>query len=253
MSNMNSIALINDPTKIDNLKQAKELVRYLEQDDVEKADSIINAFCETRENEMFQEVGKLTRDLHETINDLGGDERLSSIMHEEMPDARHNLSHVIDLTEDAANKTLTAIEHSAPLLDGLSERAHHLQNVLRGHIKKLVEDNRLTFIEEELDAYLDMVDVDIKDINKDMNTILLAQGYQDLSGQIIQRVSKMVQELEHSMVSILKINSHYENREEKKEVVKDNSGYGPSVPGIENGDVMKDQDDVDDLLSSLGF
>jgi len=253
MQNINNVTLISDATKADNLQQAKELVKHLELGNIEQADLIIYEFCQTRENDIFQELGKLTREVHETINDLGSDARLNSIMHEEMPDARHNLNHVIDLTEDAANKTLTAIEHSVPLLDGLSERTIHLKKILQGHIKKLVEDNRLTFIEAELEAYLDKVSIDIKSINKDMNTVLVAQGFQDISGQIIQRVSKMVQDVEHSLIGILKINSQYVNQNEQKEVVKDNSGYGPSVPGIAKGEVMKNQDDVDDLLSTLGF
>ncbi len=245
--------MISDATKADNLKQAKELVKHLELGNIKQADSIIHEFCKTRENDMFLELGKLTREIHETINDLGGDTRLNNIMHEEMPDARHNLNHVIELTEDAANKTLTAIEHSVPLLDGLSERTVHLKEILQGHIKKLVESNRLTFIEAELEAYLDQVTVDVKDIHKDMNAVLVAQGYQDISGQIIQRVSKMVQDIENSLVGILKINSSPVNQNEEKEMVKDNSGYGPAVPGITKGEVMKNQEDVDDLLSSLGF
>ena len=252
MSNINTITVITDYTKVDYLKQAKALVKYLEQGDIEQADSIIYEFCKKRENDMFQEVGKLTRELHETINDLGGDARLSSIMHEEMPDARHNLNHVIDLTEDAANKTLTAVEHSAPLLDRLSKHTDHLKNVLQGHIKKLEERNSVTFFETEIESYLDTVSEDIKSINKDMNAVLVAQGYQDISGQIIQRVNKMVQNLEESLVGILKLNSNYVNNDEKKEV-DNNSGYGPSVPGIENGEMMKNQDEVDDLLSTLGF
>ena len=86
-----------------------------------------------------------------------------------------------------------------------------------------------------------------------MNTIVVAQGYQDLSGQIIQRVSKMVQDVEGSLVGILKISSHYAAEDKSNDVVKNNAGYGPAVPGLDKGEVMKSQDDVDDLLSTLGF
>lgn len=253
MQQLNNIALVGDTVINESLKQARELVNQLEKGDIKQADNIISKLQKNRENDLFQEIGKLTREVHETLNDLGGDARLNSIMHEEMPDARHNLNHVIDLTEDAANKTLSAVEHSLPLLDGLSKRTIHLKEILQGHIKKLVESNKLTFIEAELEAYLDQVTIDVKYINKDMNAVLVAQGYQDISGQIIQRVSKMVQDVEHSLVAILKINSHHINNNKQNEVLENNNAYGPVVPGVTKGEVMKNQDEVDDLLSTLGF
>ena len=253
MQQLNNIALVDETAINESLKQARELVNQLELGNIEQADSIIYEFCKTRENDLFQEIGKLTRELHETLNDLGGDARLNSIMNNEMPETRHNLNHVIDLTEDATNKTLSAIEHSVPLLDGLSKRTVHLEKILQTHIKKLVEGNRLTFIEEEFEAYLDKVSVDVKSVNKDMNAILVAQGYQDISGQIIQRVSKMVQDVEHSLVGILKVNSHHINNNKQNERLKNNGAYGPVVPGVTKGEVMKNQDEVDDLLSTLGF
>jgi len=237
----------------ENLKLAKELVSHLEAGNNDQADIVINELCVLRENDMFQDLGKLTRELHETINDIGDDNRLNDIMHNEMPDARHNLNHVIELTEDAANKTLTAIEHSEPILDNLSERAIYLQRLLQGHIKKLGETHEISFIEEELEGFLEKVRVDAKQIRSDMNTILITQGYQDISGQIIQRVNTMVQDVEQSLVSILKVNSYKKDDNGSNKEIKNRTGYGPTVPGIKSGDVMQNQDDVDDLLSTLGF
>jgi len=253
MQNATNAALSCDSAQDENLKHARALVKHLEAGDMDQADLAINELCVSRENGIFQDLGKLTREIHETINDIGGDSRLQDIMHNEMPDAKHNLSHVINLTEDAANQTLTAIENSSPLLDDLSERAIYLQRLLQEHMKKLDRKNELSFIEEELEGFLDKVRLDIKHINKDMNTILMAQSYQDLSGQIIQRVSKMVQDVEHSLLGILKINSssHADNETIDKEANR--TGHGPAVPGIKSNDALNNQDDVDDLLSTLGF
>lgn len=253
MQNATNAALSCDSARDENLKHARALVRHLEAGDVDQADLAINKLCISRENGIFQDLGKLTREIHETINDIGGDSRLQDIMHNEMPDAKHNLNHVINLTEDAANQTLTAIENSSPLLDDLCERAIYLQRLLQEHMKKLSQKNELSFIEEELEGFLDKVRIDVKHINKDMNTILMAQCYQDLSGQIIQRVSKMVQDVEHSLIGILKINSssRTDNKTTNKEVNR--TGHGPAVPGIKKDDVLNNQDDVDDLLSTLGF
>lgn len=253
MQNATNAAVSCDTVLSENLKHAKALVRHLEAGDIDQADLVINELCIARENGIFQDLGKLTRELHETINDIGSDARLQDIMHNEMPDAKHNLNHVIELTEDAANKTLSAIESTTPVLDDLGERASYLQRLLQGHMKKLTQKNELSFIEEELKGFLDKVSTDIKHVNKDMNTILMAQGYQDLSGQIIQRVSNMVQDVEHSLIAILKINSHSINENSVVDSDKNRTGHGPAVPGIKNDDVLNSQDDVDDLLSTLGF
>jgi len=237
----------------ESLKQAKQLVSHLEAGEIDQADIVINELCLTRENNIFQDLGKLTRDLHDTMNDISSDARLTDIMHNEMPDARHNLNHVIELTEDAANQTLNAIENSTPVLDDLSERAVYLQRLLQEHMKKLNKNNELSFIEEELEGFLDKVRIDIKHVNKDMNTILMAQGFQDISGQIIQRVSKMVQDVEHSLISILKVNSHATNKNERSDESRNRTGYGPAVPATQTDDTLNGQDDVDDLLSTLGF
>lgn len=252
-TNATNATLSGDCALSENLKQAKQLVIHLEAGDSRQADFIIDELCLSRENNIFQDLGKLTRELHETINEIGDDSRLHDIMHNEMSDAKHNLDHVITLTEDAANQTLTAVEQSAPVLENLSERATYLQRLLHGHMKKLNENNELSFIEEELKDFLDKVRIDIKYINKNMNTILMAQGYQDISGQIIQRVSKMVQDVEHSLIDILKINSSSVNSDASNDAEKNRTGHGPAVPATRTDDVLNNQDDVDDLLSTLGF
>lgn len=253
MQSIESVTLNNDSTVSESLLQAKELVNQLELGNIEKADIIISDLCKIRENDLYQEIGKLTRDLHETMNDLSGDTRLRTITNKEMTDARHDLDHVIGLTEESANKTLTAIEHSMPLLDTLSERAMQLRKLLQTQINESANSAAPGFIAAELDAYFDMVISDTKSVHNDMNSVLVAQGYQDITGQIIQRVSKMVQDVEQSLVGILQVNSHNINQNEQNKEVKNNAGYGPSVPGDGNADVMQNQDDVDELLSTLGF
>ena len=137
------------------------------------------------------------------------------------PDARHSLSHVIALTEDAANTTLSAVENSAALIDNLSKQAAYLKGIQKERIKKLSKESQLSFVEEELDGFIDKVITDTKVINKEMSDIMVAQGYQDLSGQLIQRVSKMVNDVKQSLVTILKISSQFNsdsNSSDQKEI-----------------------------------
>lgn len=243
---------LSDSDAIENLQLARQLVVSLEHGDVEQADVIINQLCQSHENVMFQDLGKLTRELHDAMNEVGNGARLNDIMHNEMPDARHNLDHVIELTEDAANKTLTAAEQCSTVITNLNKRVADLQGLLQGNMNNQsinTRDNKSSLLNNELDEFLAALSVDMKAIHKEVNSIMLAQGFQDLSGQIIQRVSKMVRDVETSLVGILKINSQFNTTDVKK----CNAGYGPAVPGISTGEVMQNQDDVDDLLSTLGF
>lgn len=255
---MESAPNLNDTTDAtisENLQQAKDLVKYLEAGDVDNAGLIINEFCTQRDNNIYQDLGKLTRDLHQTINDIAEDGKLEALMNTDMPDARHNLNHVIELTEDAANKTIAAIEVSIPVLEELSERSSYLQRLTQERNKNQDEKNEQSFIDDELEGFFENLNSDVKHVQEQLNTILMAQSYQDISGQIIQRVNKMVHEVEENLLGILKINSNQFKETKKPEVVKDSRGYGPAVPGAgaESADVLTSQDDVDDLLSTLGF
>ena len=246
---------IDDCESSKDLLQARKLVMYLEDGNIEKADLIIRDISMSRENDMFHNLGKLTRDLHDAMNDIGEDSRLNDIMHNEMPEARHSLSHVIALTENAANTTLSAIEHSSELIANLSKRATYIRSIQEVRVAKLTKEGELSHVEEELKDFIDKVITEAKIINKDMSDIVVAQGYQDLSGQLIQRVSKMVHDVEHSLVAILKISSQSNSNTANsgQDEIKNNSGYGPVVPGVSKGEVLSNQDEVDDLLSTLGF
>ena len=238
----------------DSLDLARQLVAQLEQGNNDKAGNIIHELCEFHENDLYQEIGKLTRGLHDSLNDFGGDELLDINMNKEMSDARDSLKHVINLTEESTHQTLNAVDNSKPILTNLSERAECLQNILQSHIANpSSKSNGFGFVAAELGAYLNRVVDDVSHVNNDMNTVVMSQGNQDISGQIIQRVIKIVQEMESSLVGILQSRGSVSQEVEKDKAESSTKGCGPAVPGLANGDVMNSQSEVDDLLSTLGF
>lgn len=83
----------------------------------------------------------------------------------------------------------------------------------------------------------------------------MAQGFQDLTGQIIRKVIALVSDLEEKLVELLRISGRPQDEQqaEEKPEAKTPSAHGPAVPGVDKGDLVAGQDDVDDLLSSLGF
>jgi chemotaxis protein CheZ len=104
----------------------------------------------------------------------------------------------------------------------------------------------------EISEYFRSSKGSLNQVQEGLNEILMAQGFQDITGQIIKRVIDLVQDLETSMVELIRISGGKSTGAEK---VDEPSLPGPVVPGVDDkkGDVAASQDDVDDLLSSLGF
>ncbi len=206
---------------------------------------------------LFQQVGQLTRELHDSMKDFMQDSQIMNLMREDMPDARQRLNHVIELTEQSAHDTLASIEHSAPLIELLQKRAAELRKEL--HRVTTAGDDLTTtpvYLTEELDAFLASVTDDAGKIGSDLNDIMMAQGYQDLTGQIIQRVITLVQDVEQNLVSLLQlgIETGLQTETVGDAAEANRVGHGPSIPGASgNNERCESQDEVDDLLSTLGF
>ena len=104
-----------------SLEQAKNLVELLESEQQEEADQLIRSLQEPTPSPVFQEIGELTRDLHESIKHFSVDDRINAIANAEIPDAKDRLQYVIDKTETAANKTMDAVDRCMPIADNLHE------------------------------------------------------------------------------------------------------------------------------------
>ena len=104
-----------------------------------------------------------------------------------------------------------------------------------------------------MDAFLQSASVDMDKVRGNLNEVVLAQGYQDLSGQIIRGVMKLVGELEVALVELVRLSKR--GGERSRGVCGDETrrGYGPVVPGVAHGPAVSDQGDVDALLSGLGM
>ncbi|KOO09802.1 protein phosphatase, partial [Vibrio xuii] len=100
-----------------SLDQAKQLVELLENGQQQEANVLVKDLYERTSTPVLQEIGELTRDLHEAINQFSTDARMSEIANDEIPDARDRLQYVIDKTEVAANKTMDAVDRCMPIAD----------------------------------------------------------------------------------------------------------------------------------------
>ena len=198
-------------------------------------------------DEVISRIGKMTRSLHEGLRELGYDKVLESAA-SSMPDARDRLSYVASMTEQAAQRALTAIEAAKPIQDGLASGAE----ALRGRWDKLyaaqpgVDDFKA--LVGETREFLGQVPDRARATNAQLNEIMMAQDFQDLTGQVIKKINQMVHQLESQMLGLLLDNVPPEKRVE-------NSGLlnGPVINSGGGADVVTSQQQVDDLLGSLGF
>jgi chemotaxis protein CheZ len=236
------------------LEQARALVVHLEAGETDQANQLLSemAGCnECHDTELFQEVGRLTRELHEAINGFLLDERIADMAERAIPDASERLSYVIKMTEESANTTLGAVESALPLANELGEKSRELSEEwerFRGR-KLSVEDFRI--LSSDLTEFLNIATDHSRQLHDKLSEVLMAQGFQDLTGQIIRQVIDLVHDLEGKLVQLVKISGAKLPETSKKEDAS--KLEGPVIPTIDQGEVLKGQDDVDDLLSSLGF
>ncbi|PLY15087.1 MAG: chemotaxis protein CheZ [Sedimenticola sp.] len=233
----------------ERLAQARLLVELLESGAIDEAEQTLELMTIQKRPDLFQEVGRLTRELHEAINGFLLDQRIAELAEREIPDASERLSYVIEMTENSANKTLGAVENSLPLADELCAKADTLFNqweLFRGRQLSLDDFRTLS---NELSEFLELTKRHSGQLHSDLSQVLMAQDFQDLTGQIIRQVIKLVHDVEEKLVQLIRI-SGSKPPETKKKVDK---LEGPVVPGVDQGDVVAGQDEVDDLLSSLGF
>ncbi|MFT6268443.1 MAG: chemotaxis protein CheZ [Alphaproteobacteria bacterium] len=240
-----------------SLDQAKLLVQHLEADDVESANHVIHTIMLEESDELFSEVGKLTRQLHDSLSSFQLDYRLTGLTNTDMPDARSRLEYVIEETEKAANSTMDAVERSMPIAEQLNERLASIMPEWKKLMSRQLELGEFKDLCIDLDILLNDAAGDSKELNKMLTEVLIAQGYQDLTGQIIRRVIELVKEVEDHLVSMLASFGDQVPQKDKSQTVAksgDNvKAEGPIIDSAKRDDVVNDQNDVDDLLSSLGF
>ncbi|MBL1321126.1 MAG: protein phosphatase CheZ [Methylophaga sp.] len=233
------------------LEAARALVTALENNDEQQVEQQLLILTQSQESDLFQEVGKLTRELHDSLNNFDVDARLIDLTENEMPDTRDRLNFVIKTTEDAAHKTLGFIDQTLPLTSELKQTAEQIdESWHRFRIKEMNADEFQSLIE----SYLPIVKQHSEQIHANLSEIIMAQGFQDITGQVIRQVIDLVGEVEGNLVQLVKVaGKHIDNNTKDNKKVDPIKAEGPQINAEGNPNVLNNQDEVDDLLSSLGF
>jgi chemotaxis protein CheZ len=244
-------------TKTENsderLETAKALVESLEAGDDAQAEQLIQSLSPSANNdELFVEVGRLTRELHDAINGFLLDAKISDMTSVEIPDAKERLNYVITMTQQAADRTLTQVEKSLPLVEQLESRSTELTQEWDKLRQRMLNKDEFKELSDRLAEFLQQTTEDSQALHASLSEVLMAQDYQDLTGQIIRKVISLVHDVEQKLVKLVRITgSKFDEGKGAKQDEKELAG--PAIPGLDQGDQVTNQDDVDDLLSSLGF
>lgn len=193
-------------------------------------------------------LGHLTRQLHDTLRELGYDRDLERAVGK-MPDTRDRLNYISTLTEQAAVKTLNAVEEVKPHQQKLETGAAHLSGKWQELFERKLDADQFKALVHQTREYLQDVPLNTKATNSKLMDIVVAQDFQDLTGQVIKKLADTVQQLENQLVAVL-IESL---PEEKKREMDDSLLNGPVVNADGRTDIVTSQAQVDDLLASLGF
>jgi chemotaxis protein CheZ len=240
-----------DHRTADYLARARQLVAELENGNVARADELLDQLTSLRESKLFQDLGRLTRSLHEALTNFQVDSRLARLTQQDIPDARDRLHYVVTKTEESAHRTLKAVEDSIPIARRLETHAIEHQQQWDKFLRREMDVQEFRTLTRSLRAFLSAITADSASLGRHLSEVLMAQEYQDLTGQVIQRVIAIVQEVETGLVEMVRVCGQ-RGTPAADEARAAGQGHGPQIDP-KKPDVVASQDEVDDLLSSLGF
>lgn len=191
--------------------------------------------------DVFQQIGTITRLLHDTMQQLGVMPKLQSAT-EGLPDARSRLSYIANKTASAANKVLNSVDRAKEDHAAISQATRDIAKaIVADPVRAVASGAVLNFVQD--------VEQRTAAIDGHLTDIMMAQDFHDLTGQVVAKVVTLANDLEDSLVKLLVQVVPPEQREK----VDLNVLHGPVVDATGRTDVVTDQSEVDDLLASLGF
>lgn len=205
--------------------------------------------AEQPQDDMLARVGQMTRLLHDNLRGLGFDRILAKAAHD-IPNARDRLDYVAKMTEQAAQRVLTATETASPLQERIEAGASDIAQGWKAMMQGTFSEESCRTLAERTVAYLDTTRADASATRQQLLDIMMAQDFQDLTGQVIKKVMELAYGIEQQLVQLL---VDYAPPEVRRETAGSGLLNGPQIHPTGNPDVVATQGQVDDLLDSLGF
>ncbi|MFT0851131.1 protein phosphatase CheZ [Achromobacter sp. F4_2707] len=198
------------------------------------------------DDNLIHRIAQLTRMLRDSMRELGLDQAVKEAAHA-IPDARDRLHYVARMTEQAANRVLNIAENLQPVQEALQNRAVALDERWQAWFDHPVELEEARELVDDTRAMIKEIPQNAKRTQDALLDIIMAQDFQDLTGQVIMKMLHVVTAIETELVQVLIDSVPQERREEAQSLLN-----GPAVDQTKP-DIVTSQDQVDDLLDSLGF
>ena len=205
------------------------------------------------ERGMFERLGGIVRLLHDSLRELGYDKALTEAS-SQIVDAQDRLEYVASLTEQAANKVLNTLDEGMPAQDLLSKQAKDMETRWADLFSGKLSLDEFKALAGDSRQFAASVNEATEAEKARLLEIMMAQDFQDITGQLIKKVVKITQTVEQELAQLLRDHAPADLKEKlaKKEAPPAPAPaplmQGPSVP-----DTALNQDNVDDLLADLGF
>ncbi|MCF6345346.1 MAG: protein phosphatase CheZ [Thiomicrorhabdus sp.] len=220
------------------IEKVQALLNALQKNDQIQATVLLDELTQLRESELYQRLSSLTNNLHDTLDGLVDNRLLLQTKHD-LPDVTERLEYVLSSTDEACSKTLSSTERAMDLSESIA---------------LLIQENSNKNLSEPLQKQLNGLTTKL---DTELTNILLAQSFQDLTGQVLNRVLLTVSALEQSLIQLISDSRHdydaipdKEDDEQKQDEMK---GIGPNVTQKSKQNSVDSQDAVDDLLDDLGI
>lgn len=197
--------------------------------------------------ELIQRIASLTRMLRDSMRELGLDQAIKDAA-QAIPDARDRLRYVAQMTEQAAHRVLNAVDQTQPIQEEMAHAAKKLDERWRGWFDEPLELPQARELVRDTRSFLQDVPKQTQLTQSKLMEIMMAQDFQDLTGQVIMKMMDVVGAIERELLQVLIDSVPLDRREEANTLLN-----GPQVNPDGKPDVVTSQDQVDDLLSSLGF
>jgi chemotaxis protein CheZ len=199
--------------------------------------------------EIFQQLGTLTRQLHDTLNMLGVLPDLKSHV-DNLPDARSRLNYIATKTAEAAEKVLNLVDTAKADQEHIAAETRKLAALITADPVKAVATGAVFNFVQDVESTTHRVDANLTDI-------MMAQDFHDLTGQVVAKVVRLANDLESQLVKLLVQAAPPEQAQKVEAALTAHFNEprleGPVVNAEGRTDVVADQGEVDDLLASLGF
>lgn len=200
------------------------------------------------QEQMLARIGQITRALHESLRELGFDKILEKAT-VDIPDVRDRLTYVARMTEQAAQRVLNATDTAIPLQERIESSAGEILAGWETALKApFSEANYRDMATLTMQCLTDMR-TDTGATKQQLLDIMMAQDFQDLTGQVIRKITELAHGLEQQLVQLLIDYAPPEVRRDTQHGLLN----GPQINPANKYDVVADQSQVDDLLDSLGF